>query len=296
VTADVLYTSDLHGSEPHCLETFEWARRLRARAILLGGDLARHGSIADQREFYERFFVPLLRAYFDEPGSADVWWIMGNDDWGTHVALLEGAGLPRLRHAHGRVIPFLDGWSLAGLACVPASPFALKDWERWEEGLGPATRWNGFRSDAAGMSHPFSFVGRERESTMAEEFAALERAWPAAAAPAATWTGASTATDASRVLCMFHGPPYGTACDQIHGRIHVGSRETRRFLERHAPPLSLHGHIHESPAVSGRFTDRVGTTVCVNPGQSPRAPLAAVGFSMRDPVGTLAHTLMGAAR
>jgi hypothetical protein len=197
---------------------------------------------------------------------------------------LEGAGLPRLRHAHGRVVPFLDGWLLAGLACVPASPFALKDWERWEEGLGPATKWHGFRSDAAGASRPFSFVGRERQFALADEFAALERAWPTAAA------------DASRVICMFHGPPNGTACDQLYGRIHVGSRETRRFLERHAPALSLHGHIHESPAVSGRFADRVGTTVCVNPGQSPREPLAAVSFSMSDPVGTLAHTILGVVR
>ena len=281
MNADVLYTSDLHGSEPHYLETLEWARRLHARAILLGGDLAPHGAIGDQRLFYESFLLPLLRAYLEEEGSADIWWIMGNDDWAAHVQLLEKSGLPRLRHAHGRVVPFLDGWSLAGLACVPVSPFALKDWERWEEGLGPATRWNGFKSDATGTSHPFSFVGHERDATMAGEFAALERAWPA---------------DESRVLCMFHGPPHGTACDQLHGRVHVGSRETRRFLERRLPTLSLHGHIHESPAVSGRFADPIGPTLCVNAGQSPKAPLAAVSFSMADPAGSLTHTLLGPMR
>jgi uncharacterized protein len=281
VNADVLYTSDLHGSEPHYREALAWARRLRARAILLGGDLAPHGSIAEQRAFYEGFLLPLLRGHFDEPDSADIWWIMGNDDWAAHVGILEQSRLPRLRHAHGRVVPFLDGWSLAGLACVPVSPFALKDWERWEEGLGPATRWNGFKSDATGASRSFSFVGREREATMAGELESLERAWPG---------------DGSRVLCMFHGPPHGTACDQLHGRVHVGSRETRRFLERRSPPLSLHGHIHESPAVSGRFADRIGSTVCVNPGQSPKAPLAAVAFSMADPAGTLTHTLLGTPR
>jgi predicted phosphodiesterase len=281
VNADVLYTSDLHGSEPHYREAFEWARRLQARAILLGGDLAPHGSIAEQRRFYEGFLLPHFRGYFDEPGSADIWWIMGNDDWSAHVGLLEGSGLARLRHVHRRVAPFLDGWSLAGLACVPVSPFALKDWERWEEGLGPATRWSGFKSDTTGASHPFSFVGHEQDATMAGEFTALEAAWPAGE---------------TRVIGMFHGPPHGTACDQLHGRVHVGSRETRRFLERRAPALSLHGHIHESPAVSGRFADRVGSSTCVNPGQSPKAPLAAVHFSMADPAGTLTHTLLGLAR
>jgi predicted phosphodiesterase len=287
VTNDVLYTSDLHGSEPHYLETLATARRLGVRALLLGGDLAPHGSIPEQGRFYRRFLLPLLDGYLGESGSADIWWIMGNDDWETHVALLDGAGLPRLRHAHGRVLPFLDGWWLAGLACVPASPFALKDWERWEEGLGPATRWHGFRSDASGESHSFSFVGHEREWTMAQEFATLERAWPGAP-PAGS--------EPPRVICMFHGPPHGTACDQLHGGVHVGSRETRRFLERRAPALSLHGHIHESPAVSGRFADRIGTTICVNPGQSPREPLAAVTFSLEDPAGTLEHTRLGPSR
>ena len=280
MNADVLYTSDLHGSETHYREALDWARRVGARAILWGGDLARHGSIAEQRAFYESFLLPLLRAYFEESKSADVWWIMGNDDWATHVGLLENAGLPRFHHVHGRVVPFLDGWHLAGLACVPVSPFALKDWERWEEGLGPVTRWTGFRSEA-GKSHDFSFEGREQESTMAAEVASLARAWPA---------------DGSRVLCMFHGPPHGTACDQIHGRVHVGSRETRRFLESRAPVLALHGHIHESPVVSGRYADRVGSTTVVNPGQSPREPLAAVFFSLADPIGTLTHTTMGAPR
>jgi Icc-related predicted phosphoesterase len=276
---DVLYTSDLHGSEPHYHQTLALARRTGARAILLGGDLALHGSIAEQEAFYEAFFLPLFRSYFDEEGAADVWWIMGNDDWASHVPLLDNAGMPRLRHAHGRVRPLLDGWSLAGFAHVPASPFGLKDWERWEEGLGPATRRDGFRSGADGRSRPFSFVGRERSEALGNEFAELGRHWPA---------------DASRLICMFHGPPYGTALDQLHGSVHVGSRETRRFLEERQPPLSLHGHIHESPVVSGRFADRVGKTVCVNPGQDPHEPLHAVTFRLSDPPGTLRHTLMGA--
>jgi hypothetical protein len=32
---DVLYTSDLHGSETHYHETLAWARRAKVRAILL---------------------------------------------------------------------------------------------------------------------------------------------------------------------------------------------------------------------------------------------------------------------
>ena len=41
----------------------------------------------------------------------------------------------------------------------------------------------------------------------------------------------------------------------------VGSTAVRRVLERHAPMLGLHGHIHES-----RGSARLGPTVCLNPG------------------------------
>ncbi len=41
----------------------------------------------------------------------------------------------------------------------------------------------------------------------------------------------------------------------------VGSTAVRNVIERHQPPLALHGHIHES-----RGTVRIGRTLCINPG------------------------------
>lgn len=45
--------------------------------------------------------------------------------------------------------------------------------------------------------------------------------------------------------------------------IPVGSRAVRRVIERHAPVLGLHGHIHES-----RYAATIGRTLCVNPGSA----------------------------
>lgn len=72
-----------------------------------------------------------------------------------------------------------------------------------------------------------------------------------------------------------HVPPYGTRIDdapQIRAdlslvggssatMVPVGSTAVRRLIERHAPMLGLHGHIHES-----RGTARLGRTTCLNPG------------------------------
>ncbi|MGE5175734.1 MAG: metallophosphoesterase family protein [Hyphomicrobiales bacterium] len=274
---DVLYTSDLHGSRPLYRETVEMAARLGVRALLLGGDLAPHADIAGQRRFFEEFLVPLLGEHVSRPGSADVYYIFGNDDWKAAGEVLTGAGLARCDHVHGRVVPFLDGTVLAGLASVPITPFGLKDWERWEDGVARASRWEGVRSEPGGAIVDFDFRGREEGESLAAELRAIEDA----------------IEDGRTAICMFHGPPHGTACDQIRGGMHVGSRETRRFLERVRPAIGLHGHIHESPVVSGHYADRIGPTVCVNPGQRLGSALHAVTFRVADPAGTLEHTLLG---
>jgi len=72
--------------------------------------------------------------------------------------------------------------------------------------------------------------------------------------------------DPSRAIYVFHAPPYGTKLDMIHNREHKGSRAIAEFIRKKQPLLSLHGHIHESPEVSGSIEQRIGKTLCVNPG------------------------------
>jgi Icc-related predicted phosphoesterase len=280
LTADVLYASDLHGHEGLYLEFFETAWRLRARAAILGGDLAPHADVAAQRRFYSEFVVPLVREYLTKPGAADLYYIAGNDDWKASLSVVEEARIERLRYIHGCAVPFLESTWIAGLASVPITPFGMKDWDRWEEGLSAAARMEGFRSEPEGGLRAFTFKGRERQESLAAELEAIERVLPPEGTP---------------LICVFHGPPYGTALDQIARGVHVGSRETRKFLERRRPLLGLHGHIHESPSVSGRFADRVGPTICVNAGQRMGSALHAVWFSLDDVAGSLTHSLLGKA-
>lgn len=77
-----------------------------------------------------------------------------------------------------------------------------------------------------------------------------------------------------------HVPPYGTTIDDapeiredltlVGGSnaqmVPVGSPAVRTAIERHAPMLGLHGHIHES-----RGTARLDRTVCINPGSEYNA-------------------------
>jgi Icc-related predicted phosphoesterase len=278
---DVLYTADLHGSRELYQETLVLARQLGVRAIVLGGDLAPHATVGEQGAFYREFLIPLLREYREESSSADLFYIMGNDDWSANLGLLLRSGIARFHHAHGAVLPLAGGTWISGLASVGLTPFALKDWERWEEGLTGPIRFDGFRSREDGSVHPFDFRGREWEEWLGKDLEGIAH---------------ELTPERKPLVCVFHGPPHGTALDLIHGDVHVGSRVVRKFLEEQKPLLSLHGHIHESPAVSGKFADRVGRTICVNPGQRMGSNLHAVWFRLGDVAGTLTHTLLGPAK
>ncbi len=73
-------------------------------------------------------------------------------------------------------------------------------------------------------------------------------------------------SDKEKSIFVFHAPPHGTKLDIIHGGENMGSRSVREFIEKEQPLLTLHGHIHESAEISGSIKDRIGRTLCVNPG------------------------------
>src|ERR1700691_627407 len=80
--------------------------------------------------------------------------------------------------------------------------------------------------------------------------------------------------DMGRAIFNFHAPPYGTGLDEapaldstlrpIHGGAVMkpgGSQDSEDAIMQHQPMLSVHGHIHESRAVS-----KMGRTLAMNPG------------------------------
>ncbi len=86
-----------------------------------------------------------------------------------------------------------------------------------------------------------------------------------------------------RAVVNFHCPPYGSGLDVAPeldetlkpvirgGRpsfIPVGSKAVRDAIKDYQPVVGLHGHIHESRAVQ-----KIGRTVCLNPGSDYSADL-----------------------
>jgi Icc-related predicted phosphoesterase len=234
-----VYASDLHGNR----EAYDQLFALEADAVVLGGDLLpyplkRGGDLLElQRNFVESY---LARKFSTRP----CYWIPGNDDWEAVLSPLSEKGTA----IHGRAVPFLDGLTIAGYGCVPMTPFGMKDFDRYDvPGWEPTDEpRRALRSTPAGIE-PFQYRALQKLPTIADD---LERL--------------ASLSDPARTVYVFHSPPYATTLDRLHGGITpIGSRAVRTFIDRRRPPLTLHGHVHESPGV-----ERLGTTVCANPGDS----------------------------
>ena len=137
--------------------------------------------------------------------------------------------------------------------------FGISDWDRLDspDSVPPAKR----------RGPLFSDTGRIVSGSMDE---ILKRA-----TVTDTLTELAKLSPPAKTVYVIHTPPHGTNLDMMYDDIHIGSPAVRRFIERHQPPLTLHGHIHESPSVSGDISDQLGRTIMLNPGDS-REKLRAV--------------------
>ena len=202
--------------------------------------------------------------------------LAGNDDWAAAIASLAELERDGLAHPlHNRAYALEGGLTLAGYGCVPVTPFSIKDYERRDTGAIPPVSFEmAYVSDDGPAPRRTSAEELRALPTIAEELAAL-----------------AALSDAARTVYVCHAPPHATPLDESFGR-HLGSVAVRSFIERHAPPLTLHGHIHEAPATSGRYATRIGATWCANPGNDARR-LHALALDTNDIAGTLWHTVYG---
>jgi Icc-related predicted phosphoesterase len=274
-----LFVSDLHGRASRYEALLAAVAAERPAAVFLGGDLLPAGALpfpGGERDFLLDWLGPRLEQLRGRlgPSYPRVLAIFGNDDPRAEeesLGALERRGL--LVHAHGRRLD-VAGVAVYGYACVPPTPFLLKDWERYDVSRfvdpGGVSPEEGYRS----VPVP---EGETKWGTIAGDLEAL-----------------CGGDDVSGAAFLFHAPPHRSALDRaaLDGRsvdhapldVHVGSIAIRRFVEARQPLVTLHGHIHESARLTGAWQDRIGRTVCLSAAHDG-PELALVRFDLEDPAG-----------
>ena len=237
----ILYTADLHGNKEFYHKLIEKAKDVEIKAIVIGGDLSPKGGptvdegIAIQKEFFENLFIPELIEL-----KKDVFFIMGNDDFRVNETLLIDQN-NNLKYINKKGLS-LSVKNIVGYGFVNPTPFRLKDWEKVEDDKQEKPKQM--------FDYEIRTVKKE-EGTIKDDLDNFVKL-----------------SNPKKTIYVMHAPPFDTKLDVITDGTHVGSKAIRNFIEEQQPFLTLHGHIHESPKVSGSYTDKIGKTICINIGSS----------------------------
>lgn len=269
------FVTDLHGHEDRYEKLFKAVESGRPYAVFIGGDILPHGFYKTQEnDFIRGFFLKRLEKLRSAMGDSypRVLLILGNDDARTAEDELTGAEKKELlEYVHFRKVK-LGKYPVYGYSFVPPTPFMLKDWEKYDVGIYVDP---GCIPPEEGFTTYREQDGRKKFSTIKDDLDKL-----------------AGDDDVSGSIFLFHSPPHDTGLDRIDAEgkfvdnvpvdVNAGSIAIRRFIEHKQPVLTLHGHIHESARLTGKWKDRIGKTYCFSAAHDGKE-LALVKFSPDEP-------------
>ena len=272
-----IFTADVHGNTGQFVAAYKRAKQLGLDGIFFGGDIApKEGNDRDgaswkpghttrtpesQLRFYEETMLPLFSVANLE--GFDVVALMGNDDFKINETFLQeesARGDFTLLHDSAYQLP--NGLHVVGMPWVALIPFLQKDWEKQD--MSDPTETEKEQEDRLKQGYhilrngeaPIDF--NDMPSNDSLESHLQRKILPLA--------------DPSQTVYLFHCPPYGGNLDQTRRRgevMHLGSSAILKFFEQHNAHAGFFGHIHETVAVSGQYTDTIGETVLATAGNSP---------------------------
>ena len=272
------FATDLHGQIARYDKLFAAIVHERPEVVFLGGDLLPRFGISalgsGHADFVHGYLIPSFAKTREALGSAypEIFVILGNDDPRCEEESFVASANQGLWHyVHDRKAGLGD-FSIYGYACVPPTPFRLKDWERY---------------DVSRYVPPGGVSPEEGVRTVPVE--ETQTKWGTIQKDLESLAGGDAL---DRAVFLFHTPPSDTALDRaaLDGKtyehvpldLHVGSIAVRRFIEQRQPLLTLHGHIHESTRLTGEWKIQLGNRVSVN-GAHDGTELALVRFDLESP-------------
>jgi Icc-related predicted phosphoesterase len=249
----ILYVTDLHGSEWKYDRVFQFAQKNKIDIVINGGDMyPKNKDLFSQ----DPFITGYLDNHFGIFDAAGINYLCypGNDDLMIFEPQFEEI-CQKYSHvsniAQRRIK--IGGYEFIGMNWVVDYPFRLKDRCRMDTekyifqkqlGSGILSTPNGWKE----IDNWFEYA--KSLPTIEDEMNLLIKP-----------------NDMRKAIYVIHMPPAKLGLDVCVSRVKVGSQAIYNFLMKNQPLISLHGHIHESPEISGSWYAKLNNTLCIQPGQ-----------------------------
>ncbi|MBU1204589.1 MAG: metallophosphoesterase [Nanoarchaeota archaeon] len=281
----VLYTADIHGNETQYKKLVDYAIKIVADTVIIGGDIAPKPLLSNnyiklQKQFLEHRLPKLLSPLKKELPNSKLFLMMSNDDCKANLDVLEKHSPGLYQLIHGERINLTKEFDIMGYSYVPITPFGIKDWEKFDLSNVPPNlneeyenrkrtnyRLSGIKSTKFGWKEFKFSPDMEKQDSIQKDL-----------------SDKMFQKNPNKTVYVIHTPPNQTNLDQVLTKNHVGSIAVRLFIEDYQPYLTLHGHIHETVDVSGDFKDNIGKTLCLTSGNHDSGTkLAVLVFDLYNP-------------
>lgn len=251
-----IYACDIHGDTNKYEKLFQKAKEENIDYIVLGGDLLpkRGFRVIIQPEFIKEY----LEDYFKRLNESNIKCILipGNDDLEKFDIQINELckKCPNIYNIDNQKLDIEDV-SFIGLSKVLDHPFGSKNRVVIEENLKMQPQLSEdiyIKKDTAVITIEEWEKYRETDIEKMEDIL----------------VNLLKVDKNRKTIYVFHNPPYGVGLDVCANGLQVGSKAITNFLENSNSYMSLHGHIHESPRISGLWYNELGKTICIQPGQT----------------------------
>jgi Icc-related predicted phosphoesterase len=223
--------------------------------LAIAGDLLpKDRGIPEQMNFHDSLFKYAKQI---RNAGIEIVLTLGNDDNINFVPYMRDGEEKDLWHYLQDSFCEVQGYRFVGMPYVPDHPFGYKQWVRGEtrDNLRIDTLQLGepLMLNADNEFHPISDYANwlSVQDTLDEKLEWLAR----------------QVKDMSKSIWLIHAPPSLCGLDVCVGLREVGSETVLKFITRHQPLLTIHGHIHESPVYSGRWFAKNCNTTSIQAGQ-----------------------------
>ena len=264
-----IFVSDLHSNKTLYNDLEKLIFLKKPDLLIIGGDLFAYSPHAKlQIEFAKEYLCQFIKRInipvYIVPGSCDKPMTI------NYLKEMQVNGLLKFLNLSGTKI---NGIEFIGYHYIQPGPFKIKDWERRDlKDDNTVFKDVCLLSDGNDKLYviPNNFLNDLQ--SIEEDLSALSN---------------------KKSIWVIHTPPFGGILDKNHANILGGSKAVRKSIERVQPILTLHGHIHEAPRMSGRWSEQIGNTISINPGSGEKLHAVICDIDTEGEIVSIIHTLYG---